>query len=262
MKKYFLLIFAMVSIVVTAATVEEVPSFPMNGASKYVYNPDGIFSDGCVAKLNKAIGEVWEKTTAELSVIAVDSVENTDPDSYADALLHKLETGKMESTPVFVLVVYNAKRGIIRAGMRADSIFTDSLRQQILRRDMFANFGQHRYDDGILFAVTHICEKLIESDDLIRPEEPETKIVSAPWTFNTLNGVKIFFLVWIIFGVALLIASCVLIELKFWKVSRNWKEEMDSLSTWLCTTSMLGMGIPALAYLYKYIRMKKRYNLI
>ncbi|MCC8119493.1 MAG: TPM domain-containing protein [Bacteroidales bacterium] len=261
MKKYFLLIFAMVSMVVTAATVEEVPSFPMNGASKYVYNPDGIFSDGCVAKLNKAISEVWEKTTAELSVIAVDSVENTDPDSYADALLRKLETGKMESTPVFVLVVYNAKRGIIRAGMRADSIFTDSLKQQILRRDMFANFGQRRYDDGILFAVTHICEKLIESD-LFRPQEPESEIAKQPWTFNTFEGVKIFFFAWVVFGVILLIVSCILIELRFWKASKNWKEELEGLSTWLCTASLLGLGIPSLAYIYKYVRMREHYDII
>ena len=73
MKKKILILLCSVlsALPLYAYTVDEIPNVHSADKTKFVTNPDGIISTQAEARLNATIGDIWEKTSAEVVAVIV-----------------------------------------------------------------------------------------------------------------------------------------------------------------------------------------------
>ena len=148
-----------VSYVVNAApyTVETLPNVHVTDKTRYVSNPDGIFSPQGEAAMNAVVGDIWTKTSAEVVVVAVRSIGEADVNDFSTSLFEKWGIGKKDkSNGVLVLLVEDQHRAVIRTGYGAEGVLPDVLCGRIIRDVMAPAFRKGDYDGGMLNALKQI----------------------------------------------------------------------------------------------------------
>lgn len=152
-----LLLTLTVAVCAFATTVEEVPNVHVEDKTQYVSNPDDILSRAAVDSLNAIIRHTWEASSAELVVVALESIGEEDIDEYATDLFRHWVIGKKDSNNgVLVMVCRDQRRAVIRSGYGSEGVLPDIICGRILRDDMFPLFKKGDYDGGLLKAVGRI----------------------------------------------------------------------------------------------------------
>lgn len=153
-----------------AITVDEVPNVHVASRSAYVSNPSGVLSSQAVNRLNSIISNLWDETSVEMAVVAVDSIDpGMTPEEFATALFEKWGIGKSDNdNGVLLLVSRNDRAAQIRTGYGVEGALPDIVAGRILRNDMFPLFRQGDYDGGTIAAVNAIRTRL--TDPQVRDE--------------------------------------------------------------------------------------------
>ena len=155
-KKYIILVLSLIFCAIStySHTLDDIPNVHVADRTKYVSNPDGVLSAATVAQLDTLIGGIWKTSTAEVAAVVVESIGNSDPDSFATALFRKWGIGKKDkNNGVLILVVTDQRKAVIRSGYGAEGVLPDIVCGQIIRNDMAPHFKNGDYDSGMLAAV-------------------------------------------------------------------------------------------------------------
>lgn len=249
---------------VLAATykVEDVPNVHVANRSEFVSNPDGILSDAAVARLNSALGKLWQQTSAEVVVVAVGSVDD-DIDTFTTELFTKWGVGKSDKDNGLLLVVAkDDRRAAIRTGYGMEGVVPDILAGRIIRNEMAPRFKEGDYDGGVEAAVATVGQLITTpgaTEELMSKYENDRGA-------DDFDGDKLF-TVWIIVG-GLFAVGVILWLLGVLYSTRRYDryDRYNALKKILIPAmviSFLGLGVPVVSLLLvwlamRYMRVRRR----
>ena len=84
----------------TEYTIETVPNVHLQNAKAFVSNPDAILSPSTEQQINLLLDSLQTKTSAEVAVVAVNSIGDADIKQFATALFEHWGIGKREKDKV------------------------------------------------------------------------------------------------------------------------------------------------------------------
>jgi uncharacterized protein len=187
--------------------------FPILGYSELINNltPYGYVSDfaGIIdkeieEKLNNVLTELEEKTTAEVAVVTIKSLEGETIENFAVKLFEKWGIGKKgKNNGVLFLTSLNDRKTRIEVGYGLEGILPDGKCGEILDKYVIPYFKQGDYSKGVMLGTLEIAS-IIAKDahvELTGIKIPETKKLKNRFlqlTFKKLLEL-IFFLFIIIF---------------------------------------------------------------
>ncbi len=163
----FLLFIAFLNILfaaVSLAVVPPVPRMPLN----YVVDLAGIVDDGVERRLNGFLKELEQKTSAQVIVLTVNSLEGESIDEFAITLAH--DTWKLgqkgKDNGVLLLVVPNDKKYRFEIGYGLEGVLPDSLVGSIGRDYLVPYFRKGDYSTGIYAATLALVNEVASNADV------------------------------------------------------------------------------------------------
>lgn len=266
MKKLFTLIslavLAVLSVNAKVYEVEDIPNVHVYDVTRYVTNPDGVLSYETVERMDSTIANLWEETSAELVVVAVDSISDSyEVNEFATALFGHWGIGKKDKdNGVLVLLVKGIHRVVIRTGYGVEGVLPDIICGRVIREEMIPHFKKDDYDSGIIAGIDrlkYIMTTPGATEELMSEIESEMGL----WDRMGIVG-KIYFSFNIFFlPIFLILFLSFFVKLNKMKGSdpyekakilRGKKKQFVGL-----TLMTLGLGLPFLLY-YMYIYKKYR----
>ncbi len=148
-KKLLILLFLLATVFAfrAFASTPEPPAVPRD----YVVDLAGVISPDVGARLNTILLELEQKTTVQMVVLTVQSLDNEDIESFSIDLAHKKwnlgQRGK-DNGVLFVVAVKDRKYRL-EVGYGLESVLPDSLVGSIGREYFVPYFGQGDYSTGI-----------------------------------------------------------------------------------------------------------------
>lgn len=148
-----LLAFVILFGVMQTASAIDIPQKPQPGV--YVVDTAGILSPQAEAEMNRLAREVDEKTTAQLAVLTVKSLDEEAPDDYALAVLRGWGIGqKKDNNGMLLLVSTEDKRVRIEVGYGLEGIINDAKAGQLLDTYALPYFKTGQMQTGIVKTFT------------------------------------------------------------------------------------------------------------
>lgn len=157
-----LILFGLTFMVSWAIGIDEVPNVHVADRTRYVSNPSGVLSDEAVSRLDSEIASLWDDTSVELVVVAVDRIDSSlTPEEFATKLFEKWGIGKQDKdNGVLVLLSRDDHAAIIRTGYGVEGALPDIIAGRIIRNVMFPLYREGKYDEGTVEGVESIAEVL------------------------------------------------------------------------------------------------------
>ena len=122
-----LILFGLTFMVSWAIGIDEVPNVHVADRTRYVSNPSGVLSDEAVSRLDSEIASLWDDTSVELVVVAVDRIDSSlTPEEFATKLFEKWGIGKQDKdNGVLVLLSRDDHAAIIRTGYGVEALWKE-----------------------------------------------------------------------------------------------------------------------------------------
>ncbi len=140
----------------------------------------GVISQEYKDKLNSLIGELQEKTSAEIAVVTVDSIAPYDEQGYARLLFDNWKPGKKgKDNGVLVLLAIKERRWRIETGYGVEGILPDGVCGEIGREFMVPYFKDGRYGEGFYAGVSQLA-RIIARDARVALDTPLAKDETVP----------------------------------------------------------------------------------
>ena len=267
-QRFYILLIAILAAILPlqAITVDEVPNVHVTDRTQYVSNPSNVLSPAAVSRLNSAIGSLWDNTSAELVVVAVDQVDDSmTPDEFATRLFEKWKIGKKDNdNGVLVLLSRDDHKVIIRTGYGVEGALPDIIAGRIIRNEMLSYYREDNYDEGTIAGISTIIGAL--SDPNVAEELKSKYANDSRRADDDLSGTEFFNL---FLGFAAVVGVAMLI-LVIYAISSSRRlddvqryRSLDQYRTLVlfATFLSLGMALPAfllLAWKMKRVRRHKR----
>ncbi len=196
-----------------AYTVDQVPNVHLNDGRRFVSNPDGILLPETVNRLDIMLDSLEQRTTAEVAVVALNTIDNEDIDTFATDLFGKWGIGKKNDNGLLVLLVLDQRRIVFRTGYGLEGVLPDAICKRIQTNYIIPRFKEGNYDRGIYDGLKATAQILItpEAAEEITasPADEETDWAAIGKGYLTLS----------------LVVSFLLLAIILWKEIRHSKEE-------------------------------------
>jgi uncharacterized protein len=153
-------------------TVETVPNTKLVDNS-YVSNPDGILTESTVSEINSILGALEAQTTAQVAVVAIQSIGDADIFDFAQELFNTWGIGqKDKDNGLLVLLVLDKRTIRHHTGYGVEGDLPDIVCKHIETRLMVPRFKEGDYDGGILAGVQEVARILgsVDYGDSVRYE--------------------------------------------------------------------------------------------
>ncbi len=151
---YILLFFSCLTNAFAFDNVESIPNPKTADANAFVSNPDHILSNKTVEKLNSQLYLLEQETSAEIAVVAVNSIENQDIADFANTLFNYWGIGKADKdNGALVLFVLDQKKIRFEVGYGLEGVLPDAICKRIQMQVMIPELKNDNYDAGILEGV-------------------------------------------------------------------------------------------------------------
>ena len=150
------------SVTARTYTPSDVPNVHVADSTRYVSNPDGVLSPQAEATLNAQLARIWQTTTAEPIVVALDAIDDGyDPDGFATELFSDWRMGKKDrDNGLLILLLKDDRRMVMRTGYGLEGVLPDIVCGRIIRNDAIPHFREGDYDSGIIAAVDRVGKVL------------------------------------------------------------------------------------------------------
>lgn len=163
------LLLAFTAVFPVGARVRDVASVTnphLADSTRFTANPDGVLSSAAVAEIDSRLRALQRSTTAEMAVVALDSISpSTDIDRFATELFNSWGLGKSDTdNGVLLLLVKSIHKVTIRTGKGTEGVVPDILAGRIIRNDMIPHFRTGNYDRGVIAGVESIGKLLSDPD--------------------------------------------------------------------------------------------------
>lgn len=165
MRSFTLIILALASIVGWAQKyeVQTVPN-PKTASNSYVSNPDKILDNAAEAEINSILGQVEAQTSAEVAVVAVQSIGDGDVFEFSQSLFNYWGIGKAkENNGLLVLLVLDQKTVRFHSGYGIEGILPDIVCKKIQREKMLPHFKENNYSVGMVMGIREVATLLTDS---------------------------------------------------------------------------------------------------
>jgi uncharacterized protein len=121
--------------------------------------------------LDRQLDQLERKTSAEIAVVTVASLDGAPVDDYAVRLFKEWGIGQASSdNGVLVLVAPNEREMRVEVGYGLEGILPDGLAGQIIRDSFTPRFRENDYNGGIRDGVARLVE-VVEKQQVLTPEE-------------------------------------------------------------------------------------------
>lgn len=164
-KRHFILLVNIVLVLTASAmTVDEVPNVHLASRARYVSNPSGVLSESAVSSLDAAIARLWDKTSVEMVVVAIDRIDpSMTPEEFATALFEKWGIGKSDKDNGLLLLISRDDRAVqIRTGYGLEGVVPDIIAGRVIRDEIVPRFRNGDYDGGTLAAVNRLSTVILD----------------------------------------------------------------------------------------------------
>lgn len=179
MKKLFFLVFFSIASTAFAKeyTVQTVPNPITQDAHAFVSNPDGILKTETVEQLNVMLDSLKAQTGAEVAVVAVNSIGNSDINTFSTDLFSSWGIGKAkQDNGLLVMFVMDQKKVKFETGYGLEGVLPDAICKRIQLQKMIPEFKNGNYDAGLVAGVQNIIS--------IIKKEPVTIEEAAPFPWS------------------------------------------------------------------------------
>ncbi len=121
----------------------------------YVTDEAGLLTSEQIASLNQLLSEYEQRTTNQIVVLTVKSLEGQDIESYSIAVAEAWKAGQKHKDNGAILIVAPKERKVrIEAGYGLEGLLTDAKSAQIIRNILAPRFQAGDYYGGISGAVS------------------------------------------------------------------------------------------------------------
>ena len=167
-----------------AMTVDEVPNVHKSSRTRYVSNPSGILSPETEARLDRAICQLWDKSSVELVVVAVDRIDpSMTPAEFATALFEKWGIGKSDNDNGLLVLISRDDRAVqIRTGYGMEGVVPDVIAGRIIRERMLPHFREGDYDAGTEAGVSQLARIILDPsarEELMSTQANDSRVMTA-----------------------------------------------------------------------------------
>jgi uncharacterized protein len=123
------------------------------------------------AALDQRIDQLEQKTSSEIAVVTVTTLDGMEVEEYANKLFKEWGVGQAkQDNGVLVLVAPNDRAMRIEVGYGLEGVLPDGLAGQIIREDFLPRFRDNDYSGGINTGVNHVID-IVEKHQVLTPEE-------------------------------------------------------------------------------------------
>ncbi|MEW6558068.1 MAG: TPM domain-containing protein [Elusimicrobiota bacterium] len=157
------------SLLSTACLYAEIPQKPIG----YISDFANILDDNTESELNSLVTQVEQKTSAEIAVVTVSSLDGMSVEDYANELFNKWGIGKKcKDNGVLVLVALNERKMRIEVGYGLEPVLPDGKCGEIRDKYILPYFRQNNYSEGIIQGTSAIAKILGLENVETRPGPP------------------------------------------------------------------------------------------
>ena len=147
--------------------IEDVPRMQEQDSTRLVSNPDGILQPATEAQINTLLRDIRSKSTAEVVVMVLDSIEGGDIDTWAVDLFEQWGIGKKDKdNGVLVLVVPGQRQYTIKTGYGTEGILPTVVLARMTRRGLEPLMKEGRVDEAVL-STAQSLHSLMTTPDAI-----------------------------------------------------------------------------------------------
>jgi len=123
------------------------------------------------ADLDRRLDELEQKTSSEIAVVTVSSLDGTPVEDYAVRLFKEWGIGQAKSdNGVLVLVAPNEREMRIEVGYGLEGVLPDGLAGEIIRDQFIPRFRDNDYNGGIRDGVSRVID-VVEKQQVLTAEE-------------------------------------------------------------------------------------------
>ena len=156
-------------VVVALAASPLVAGFPR--PQGFVTDAASVLTDAVKAEAESLIREAERKTTAEIAVATVPSLDGLSVEEYATRLFAEWGVGKKAVDNGVLILVAPVERAMrIEVGYGLEPILPDALAGDIIRNDALPAFRNGDYPGGVLASVRRVAA-LVEARHVVTAEE-------------------------------------------------------------------------------------------
>ncbi len=166
----------------------------------YVNDFANVLDADSRTRLNDVITGLEKKTTAEIAVVTVNSLEGMTVEEYANRLFQKWGIGKKgKDNGLLVLICPQERKMRVEVGYGLEGVITDGLAGSVIRNSFTPAFKQGDYGKGTVEGVTQLARFVAGADSVQTWRAAHPELVSrgqfAARLFKTL-----FFSLFVVFG--------------------------------------------------------------
>lgn len=168
----FLLLFFSFFSYSASYTINSVPNPYQQHHITYVVDPENILSAHDKTIINQRLYLLETKTTAEIAVVALPSIDYQEPRQFANQLFNHWQIGKQDKdNGLLILLILDQREVIFETGYGLEGILTDSMSYRLMDDYMLGLLKQNQYSQGMVQGVNAVADFLEEqfSDDEFHP---------------------------------------------------------------------------------------------
>jgi len=141
-------------------TVESIPNTKLVNNS-YVSNPDNIISPSAVAVIDSVLGSLERNATAQVAVVAVNSIGDQDIFDFAQALFQHWGIGQKGNDNGLLVLLVKEKRTVrFHTGNGIEGLLPDAKCKRIQQERMVPYFKDGDYDNGMIEGIKGVAQAL------------------------------------------------------------------------------------------------------
>jgi uncharacterized protein len=130
-----------------------------------------VIDAGTEADLDRRLDQLEQRTSHEVAVVTVPSLDGAPVEDYAVRLFKEWGIGQAkQDNGVLVLVAPNEREMRIEVGYGLEGILPDGLAGEIVRDNFIPRFRNNDYNGGIRDGVTRVAD-IVEKQQVLTPEE-------------------------------------------------------------------------------------------
>jgi uncharacterized protein len=147
-------------------TPATVPNVQLQDARRFVSNPDGILSQASVDRIDAMCLELKERDIAQVVVLVLDAVDESDLDMFAHNVLNHWGVGSKGKDNGLVISVVKQQRDIqFETGYGLEGVLPDALCKRIQTVYMVPALGAGEWDKGVVDGVTAVYNVLMGNQE-------------------------------------------------------------------------------------------------
>lgn len=234
--------------------VRDVPNVHVADRTRFLSNPDGMISPAAQTMADSIMADVWNRTTAEVAAVAVESIGNTDANQFATELFEEWKIGKKDrDNGVLVLIVNDTHDIVIRTGYGVEGALPDITGGRIIRDYMIPAFRQQGLDAGLLSGLQMIHDVLTDPEvaDELKSSIANDAGARRGGEDESLADMMKGLVMWGVFLTIAMLAVVLLVGMEAKKQPLDKRYELlNNLTMWTLIATVLGIGLPVLAWFW------------